>query len=98
VLFFIEVGSRRVHLAGCTANPTGAWDSKFTPDFDAILASEGIRIVKTPVRAPKANAFAERFVGSVRRECLDRLLTLNRRHLDRVLRVFVDHYGCKSSY
>jgi hypothetical protein len=119
VLFFIELGSRRVHLAGCTANPTGAWviqqarqlawtlqeqpprfrylirdrDTKFARDFDAVFASEGIKIVKTPVRAPKANAIAERFVGTVRRECLDWLLILNRRHLEHVLRVFVDHYN-----
>jgi putative transposase len=52
-----------------------------------------VRIVKTPVRAPQANAFAERFVGTIRRECLDWLLILNRRHLDHVLRVFVDHYN-----
>ena len=119
VLFFIELGTRRVHFAGCTANPTGEWvsqqarqfvwtlqeepsrfrflirdrDSKFTRSFDAIFASESIRIVKTPVRAPKANAIAERFVGSVRRECLDWLLILDRRHLERVLRVFVEHYN-----
>ena len=51
----------------------------------------------TPVRAPKANAIAERFVRTVRTECLDWLLILNRAHLERVLRVYVDHYGCKSS-
>jgi transposase InsO family protein len=56
-------------------------------------ASEGIQIIKTPVRAPKANAIAERFVRTVRAECLDWLLILNRRHLERVLRVFVDHYN-----
>jgi transposase InsO family protein len=121
VLFFIEVRSRRVHLAGCTANPTGAWvtqqarqlawtlhdapsrfrflirdrDSKFTRSFDAVFASEGIRVVKTPVRAPKANAIAERFVGTARRECLDWLLILNRRHLEQVLRVFIDHYNAR---
>jgi putative transposase len=119
VLFFIELGSRRVHLAGCTAKPTAAWvtqqarqfawtlparrppfrflirdrDSKFTRDFDAVFASEGIEIIKTPVRAPKANAFAERFVHTIRVECLDWLLILNRRHVERVLRVFVDHYN-----
>ena len=49
--------------------------------------------MKTPVRAPKANAFAERFVRTVRSECLDWLLILNRRHLERVLRIFVDHYN-----
>jgi putative transposase len=119
VLFFIELGSRRVHLAGCTANPSGAWvtqqarqfawtfqeqpspfrflvrdrDSKFTRDFDAVFTSEGIEIIKTPVRAPKANAIAERFVRTARAECLDWLLIMNRRHLERVLRVFADHYN-----
>jgi len=63
--------------------------------FDDVFASEGIQVVKTPVRAPKANAFAERFVGTVRRECLDWLLILNRRHLGHVLRVFVDHYNAQ---
>jgi putative transposase len=62
-------------------------------DFDAVFAGEGIQIVKTPVRAPKANAVAERFVRTVRRECLDWLLILNGRHLEHVLRVFVDHYN-----
>ncbi len=119
MLFFIEFGSRRVHVAGCTTNPTGArvvqqarqlaWtlaerpsrlrflirdrDSKFTRDFDTVFASEGIEIIKTPVRAPKANAIAERFVRTVRSECLGWLLIVNRRHLERVLRVFVDHYN-----
>jgi transposase InsO family protein len=68
-------------------------DSKFTRDFDTVFRSEGVEIVRTPVRAPKANAIAERFVRTVRAECLDWLLVLNRRHLERVLRVFVDHYN-----
>ena len=72
-------------------------DSKYSGAFDEIFRSEGARIVRTPVRAPKANAIAERFVRTVRAECLDWLLILNRRHLERVLRVYVDHYGCKSS-
>jgi transposase InsO family protein len=119
VLFFIELGSRRVHVVGCTTNPTSDWvtqqarqfawtlqeqrssfrflirdrDSKYTRAFDAVFASEGIKIVKTPVRAPKANAIAERFVRTVRAECLDWLLIMNRRHLERVLRVFVCHYN-----
>jgi len=116
-LFFIAHGSRRVWLAGCTANPTGAWvtqqarnlgldfsdqgvrflirdrDSKYSGPFDEVFRSEAIRIVKTPVRAPKANAIAERFVRTIRSECLDWLLILNRRHLEGVLRVYVDHYG-----
>jgi putative transposase len=68
-------------------------DSKFTRDFDAVFASEGIEVIKTPVRAPKANAIAERFVRTARAECLDWLLIVNRRHLERVLRVFAGHYN-----
>ena len=68
-------------------------DGKYSGPFDEVFRSEGIRIVKTPVRAPKANAIAERFVRTVRSECLDWLLILNRRHLEHVLRVYVDHYN-----
>ena len=68
-------------------------DAKFPPSFDAVFASEGLRVVRTPVRAPRANAVAERWVGTVRRECQDRLLILGRRHLQAVLREFVDHYN-----
>lgn len=68
-------------------------DSKFTRDFDTVFRGEGIEIIKTPVRAPKANAIAERFVRTVRSECLDWLLIVNRRHLEKVLRVFVHHYN-----
>jgi putative transposase len=68
-------------------------DSKYGGPFDEVFRSEGIRIVKTPVRAPKANAIAERFVRTVRSECLDWLLILNRRHLDHVLRAYTDHYN-----
>jgi Integrase core domain len=58
-----------------------------------LMHPTGIRVVKTPVRAPQANAIAERFVRPVRAECLDWPLIVNRRHLDRVLRVYVDHYN-----
>ena len=68
-------------------------DSKHSGTFDEVFRSGGIRIVKTPVRAPQANAIAERFVRTVRIECLDWLLIVNRRHLERVLRVYVDHYN-----
>ena len=68
-------------------------DGKYSGPSDEVFRSEGIRIVKTPVRAPKANAIAERFVRTIRADCLDWLLILNRRHLEHVLRVFVDHYN-----
>jgi putative transposase len=68
-------------------------DGKYSGPFDEVFRRGGIRIVKTPVRAPQANAIAERFVRTVRAECLDWLLILNRRHLERVLRVFVEHYN-----
>jgi putative transposase len=67
-------------------------DSKYSNAFDDVFRSERIRIVKTPVRAPQANAVAERFVRTARAECLDWLLILNRRHLERVLRAYVPHY------
>jgi putative transposase len=117
VLFFIELESRRIHLAGCTTNPTGAWvtqqarnlsftslfdrvrflihdrDSKFSGAFDEVFRTEGIQMIHTPIRAPQANAHAERFVRTIRTECLDWLLILGRRHLERVLRVYTDHYN-----
>jgi len=117
VLFFIELESRYVHLAGCTTNPPGGWvtqqarnlsfsgvfermrflihdrDSKFTSAFDEVFRSEGIKVIHTPIRAPQANAYAERFVRTIRGECLDCLLILGRRHLERVLRIYLAHYN-----
>ncbi len=68
-------------------------DSKFSRTFDALFRSDGIRVIRTPVRAPNANAHVERWVGSVRRECLDRILISNRRQLEKILRVYVCHYN-----
>jgi putative transposase len=68
-------------------------DSKFTTTFDEVFRSVGIRIIRTPIRAPRANAFAERFVGTVRRECLDRMLIFGRRHLEAVVHEYVEHYN-----
>src|SRR6266516_133561 len=68
-------------------------DAKVTDSFDVVFGSEGIRILRIPVRAPRANAFAERWVGTVRRELLDRMLIVGRRHLETVLTGYVVHYN-----
>src|SRR3954471_13968810 len=68
-------------------------DSKFDGSFDQVFVSEGFEIVRTPFRAPKANAVAERWVRSVRHECLDQLIILNQRHLARVLKEYVQYYN-----
>jgi putative transposase len=68
-------------------------DSKFTRDFDEVFRSEGIGVIKAPVQAPRARAHAERWVGSVRRECLDRMLIVGRRHLEHVLSTYALHYN-----
>jgi transposase len=68
-------------------------DSKFTGPFDEVFRSEGAGVILTPIRAPNANAYAERFIRTVRAECLDWTLILGRRHLDHVLRIYAEHYG-----
>ena len=120
MLFFIELDTRRVHLAGVTANPTGAWVTQQARNlllvlgraraascasssatatrsspaaFDDVFRSEGVEVLVTPVQAPNANAYAERWVRTVRAECLDWLLIVGRGHLEQVLRVYVEHYN-----
>jgi putative transposase len=68
-------------------------DSKFTSAFDEVFAGNGTRVIKTPVQSPRANCFAERFVGTLRRECLDHVLILGERHLRRVLAEYVRQYN-----
>jgi transposase InsO family protein len=68
-------------------------DAKFSHAFDEVFRTEGIRVIRTPVQAPNANAHAERWVRTVRADCLDRILILGRRHLERVLRVYRQHYN-----
>jgi putative transposase len=119
VLFFIELDTRRVHLAGVTANPNGQWitqrarnlllvlgeqgrrarfvlhdrDATFSRSFDDVFCSDGAEVLLTPVQAPRANAYAERWVRTVRAECLDWLLIVGRGHLQQILRVYVQHYN-----
>src|SRR5664280_1067566 len=117
VLFFIELSTRKVHMAGVSAHPRSAWvtqqarnlaieghlseirflirdrDAKFSGPFDEVFRTEGVRVIRTPIRSPKANAFAERFVKTVRRECLDHLLISGERHGRRVLREYLRHYN-----
>jgi putative transposase len=118
VLFFIELDTRRVHLAGVTANPNGGWvtqrarnllvvlgereqqlrfvlrdrDAKLSRAYDDVFRSEGTEVLITPVQAPNANACAERWIRTVRAECLDWLLMVGRGHLEQVLRVYIEHY------
>jgi putative transposase len=68
-------------------------DSKFSRAFDEVFRAEGIKVIRTPIQAPNANAFAERWVRTVRADCLDRILILGRRHLEQVLRVYRRHYN-----
>jgi putative transposase len=119
ILFFIEIQTRRVHLAGCTRNPDGAWvtqqarnlvmelddrhdpvrfllhdrDTKLTAAFDEVFRAQGVRVIKTPIQAPNANAHAERWVRTVRQECLDWLLIIGKRQLEHTLHIYIDHYN-----
>jgi putative transposase len=124
VLFFIELDTRRVHLAGVTATPNGLWvtqqarnlllvlgergrqlrfvlrdrDAKFSRSFDDVFRAEGAEMLVTPVQAPNANAYAERWIRTVRAECLDWLLIVGRGHLEQVLRVYVQHYNAHRAH
>src|SRR6266540_4242906 len=84
-------GPGRPHRAVQVPHPRPG--RQVTDAFDAVFAAEGIRMLRTPVRAPRANAVAERWVGTVRRELLDRMLLLGRRHLEIALTGYVAHYN-----
>ncbi len=116
VLFFIEIGTRRVHLGGITNTPTGPWTTQaarnllmnldgqfrfvihdgagqYTRSFDAVFEADGITAITTPPRAPMANAYAERWVRTLRHELVDRTIIWNERQLRTLLLDYVDHYN-----
>jgi len=95
VLVFIELGSRRIHVSPSTAHPDAAWVTQQARNLALGLDARTIpaRFLRTPVRAPNANAYAERVIETMRAECLDWTLILGRRHLDRTLRTYADHYN-----
>jgi transposase InsO family protein len=68
-------------------------DAKYSGPFDELFRTEGVTVIRTPIRAPRANAFAERWVRTVRSECLDWTLVRSRRHLERVLGIYANHYN-----
>lgn len=121
VLVFIELGTRRVHLAGITSHPNGLWvaqqarqlvwqfeeigtsfrclirdnDKKYIEAFDTVFESQQTRIVPTPIRAPNANSYMERWIRSVRQECLDHILVISEAHLRRVLNGYLAYYNAR---
>jgi len=80
-------------------------DAKYSGPFDEVFRSEGVRVIRTPIRSPHANAVAERFVKTVRRECSDHILVFDERHLERILKEYVTTttrsvriVGCRSKH
>jgi transposase InsO family protein len=123
-LFFVDLATRRVHIAGTTTNPTSAWmeqiarnvtdcdvgflrdkrllitdrDAVFSPRFKAILGSTSVEILLTAYQAPNMNAHAERFVRSIRSECLDQMIFVGHSSLERAIAEYAAHYHDERSH
>ena len=124
VLFFIDLASRAVHVAGVTVHPDHAWmmqvarnvtdvgdgvlrdkryliwdrDTKYTEGFRGALSRQGIEVIRLPVRAPNMNAHAERFVRTIKEECLNRMVFFGARSLRHAIRKFVEHYHVERNH
>jgi putative transposase len=118
VLFFVHIASRKIYIAGFTANPNETWmkqiarnltmadggflngmkylildrDGKFALSFRALIESAGVEMLRLPPRSPNLNAFAERFVRSIKEECLDHLILFGEASLQRALDNYIEHY------
>lgn len=124
VLFFIDLGTRIVHIAGITANPNEQWmvqiarnltmndepffegkkflihdrDSKYSKKFRKIFEHYGVKAIRLPPYSPNLNAFAERWVGSIKSECLERLILFGRGSLERAVQQYVMHYNFERTH
>ena len=124
VLFFIHIGSRKVHIAGVTQHPNEAWmkqigrnitmtdwgflngskylihdrDSKFCNSFRSIITSIGIKPIRLPPQSPKMNAYSERFVRSIKRECLSKLIFFGKENLRKALIEYTEHYHMERNH
>lgn len=124
ILFFIDIASRSVHIAGITPHPDNRWmtqiarnitdteagflhdtrylildrDTKYTDEFRNVLVREGMRLIRLPPRSPNLNAFAERFVRSIKSECLDRMIFFGQSSLQHAISHFMAHYHCERNH
>lgn len=124
ILFFIDLASRTVHVAGVTVRPDHAWmmqvarnvtdvgdgflcgkrylildrDAKYTEDFRNSLSREGVEVIRLPVRSPNLNAHAERFVRTIKEECLNRMVFCSTRSLRHAIGEFVEHYHVERNH
>jgi putative transposase len=119
ILFFIHVGTRKVHISGISANPDGPWmaqqaknmtslfveqghkpsylirdgDKKFTDQFDAIIESDGVKVKQITFQSPNLNAYAERWVQSIKQECLDHFVVFGEKHLRYIVQEYESYYN-----